>query len=342
MPPHTTEPELRAPLDECLPDGTLHRAAIGYSRVPLHRCNVRGHAGRKKKWNFWCVTSREFLLAITYADLDYLGLAAVWFVDLVTGEQLEKAATIPGGFGFAPPETVRGGDIVLNRMGVALAFREEPGGTRVEAAFRTLRGRRLRANVLIELPAGHESLSVLVPWSPTRFQFTSKHNTRPARGAVTVDGRTYEASAATDAFGCLDFGRGVWPWRTAWNWASASGTQGGRRVGFNLGGKWTDGTGVTENGLCLDGRLHKYGEDLRWTYDRRAFRRPWRIEAPSGCVALDFRPSFGRAQRLELGVLGLDAHVMVGRFSGRFRTDAGEELEVRELLGWAEEFRARW
>ena len=33
----------------------------------------------------------------------------------------------------------------------------------------------------------------------------------------------------------------------------------GRVLGFNLGGAWTDGTGMTENGICLDGRLSKIG-----------------------------------------------------------------------------------
>ncbi|MET8551707.1 DUF2804 family protein [Micromonospora zamorensis] len=46
---------------------------------------------------------------------------------------------------------------------------------------------------------------------------------------------------------------------TAWNWAA--GAAPGRAI--QLGGKWTDGTRVTENGLFVDGRLHKIGGELR-------------------------------------------------------------------------------
>ena len=98
---------------------------------------------------------------------------------------------------------------------------------------------RLYADVRVGKPAGHETLSVVVPWSDQRFQFTSKHNTRPATGAIRVDDRTYDVGPDTDAFGCLDYGRGVWPYRTVWNWASASGRRDGRTIGLQLG----DGAG---------------------------------------------------------------------------------------------------
>jgi hypothetical protein len=58
-------------------------------------------------------------------------------------------------------------------------------------------------------------------------------------------------------------------WREAWRAAP------GRAI--QLGGKWTDGTGVTENDLFVDGRLHKIGDELRWSYDRADWLRPWRI-----------------------------------------------------------------
>ncbi|MCG5214150.1 DUF2804 family protein [Streptosporangium soli] len=36
----------------------------------------------------------------------------------------------------------------------------------------------------------------------------------------------------------------------------------GREVGVRVGSRWTDGTGSVENGLFLDGRLHKISEEL--------------------------------------------------------------------------------
>src|SRR6185436_3904336 len=129
-------------------------------------------------------------------------------------------------------------------------------------------------------------LNVVIPFSERRFQFTSKQNTLPAEGEVRVPGRAFSFSPHNQSFACLDYGRGLWPYRTTWNWASASGVQDGRTIGLQLGGRWTDGTGMTENALCLDGRLHKIGDDVQFAYDTRDFMKPWTLSSPR--VALRF------------------------------------------------------
>src|SRR5207248_1329256 len=150
-------------------------------------------------------------------------------------------------------------------------------------------GMRLEADILVERPAGHETLNVVIPWSDAQFQFTSKQNTLPASGFVQLGEEGYEFTAPS--FGCLDYGRGVWPEHTRWNWGAASGVEGGRVVGLNLGGQWTDGTGMTENGICVDGRLTKIGEDLTFEYDANDRMKPWRIRSEgTNRVDLVFEP----------------------------------------------------
>ena len=41
-------------------------------------------------------------------------------------------------------------------------------------------------------------------------------------------------------------------------------------------------------------------------------------------------------------VIDGDVHQMFGRYSGTIRLDDGQEMEVRDLIGFAEEHRARW
>ena len=107
--------------------------------------------------------------------------------------------------------------------------------------------------------------------------------------------------------------------------------------------EFRDGTGMTENGLCIDGRLHKLSEELVFTYDRRDFMVPWRIRTPvSERLDLTFTPFFEKAPKLNLLVLATDLHVCFGHFDGHVVTDEGERIEVRHLIGWAEEHRARW
>jgi hypothetical protein len=140
----------------------------------------------------------------------------------------------------------------------------------------------LRAEFEIRRPKGHESLGVVVPWSHTRFQYTVKENTLPATGEVIVGGRhvTFD-----DAYATLDHGRGKWPYSVTWNWGAGSGRVGDRVIGIQVGGAWTDGTGSTENAVCVDGRIHHLPDDLRWEYDPGDWMRPWRITDPIGSRA---------------------------------------------------------
>ena len=69
-----------------------------------------------------------------------------------------------------------------------------------------------------------------------------------------------------------DLGRGIWPYRSFWNWGVATGCAGDVLLGVNFGAKWTTGTGSNENGILWNGRLHKIMEDLRWEYDAAEWR----------------------------------------------------------------------
>jgi hypothetical protein len=175
-----------------------------------------------------------------------------------------------------------------------------------------------------------------------QFQFTSKQNTLPASGHVTLGGERHEF--AQPAFGCLDYGRGVWPEHTLWNWGAASGVQSGHLVGLNLGGQWTDGTGMTENGICVDGRLTKISEDLVFEYDRKAMMKPWRVRtAATGRIDLRFTPEFERVSRSgKPESFFTDAHQVFGTYSGRITPDGGVPIELRDMFGWIEDHEARW
>ena len=339
----TQENELTAPVDECLPNGRLNPAARGWSRHPMLRGNVRGPWGRVKRWEYWCVTGADRAVAITYADVDYLGLAALWCCDLRTGAEVERTVIVPGGRGMHLGERVDQGTYRLTRQGLTIEIDEQSDRTVLRGGFTD----RHRGVVDVELevarPACHETMNVLIPWSEKRFQFTSKQNSRPAVGTARVGHETWEFGPDQDAYGTLDHGRGIWPYRTRWNWGSASGTVEGRRVGVQLGGRWTAGTGFTENALCVDGRVSKVGEELEWRYDWDQPLRPWRVRAAESlAIELTLHPFHDRHRATRALVLSTEVHQVFGHWEGTIRTDDGEELALDGLAGWAEESRSRW
>jgi hypothetical protein len=333
-----TERELTEPVALCTSDGRLARDAVGWSRLPLHDCALPGSWGRRKRWDFWGVTGPGCAMNITFADVDYLGLADVWFCDLETGRSAARSLPSPLGRRMTVPDRVAGASMRASGRGFELALLEEPNGTRLRATFDGF-----DADVLVHRPDGHESLSVVIPWTERRFQFTNKDVARPAEGTVRWKDATYTFTPNGTSWGCLDFGRGKWPYRTRWNWGAGAGITDGITVGLQIGGKWTDGTGMTENALCVDGKLSKLSEDLVWTYDTSDWMKPWTIRTPvSDRLDLTFTPVYDKRTRLKLGVASSSVDQCFGTYSGTIVPDDSTTLAIDGVFGWAEEAQWRW
>jgi hypothetical protein len=334
------ERELTSPVDLCGPDEKLNREAIGWSRVPLHRCNLAPALERKKKWNYWAVTSNDLLFSATIADIERFQLGGAYVYHRATKRHIEKAVVVPPAT-IAVPESVSG-DMVIDHDEMRVALMDEGRGTRIRVNAPNFGGMPLHADILVEQPAAHETLNVVIPWTDVQFQYTSKQNTLPASGYVQLGNERLEF--AQPAFGCLDYGRGVWPEHTLWNWGSASVVQNGRTIGLNLGGQWTDGTGMTENGLCVDGRLTKLSEDLSFDYDRSDRMQPWRVRScATDRIDLRFEPEFERISTTgRREGFFTDAHQMFGTYSGVIDPDGGPPIELHNAFGWIEDHEARW
>jgi len=333
--------ELTEPVRLCDAQGRLLTTSGGWSRHPLHTCNLSGHRLRKKKWNFWGVTTDQCAFSVILANLDYLGVATAYFLEYETKRFIEQSVQVPFGKGCVLPETANA-NVLFENKALSLSFLDEQGSTRVRVQSHAFGGAALSADLLVERPAGHETINAVIPWNEHRFNFNSKQICLPATGSVWLGAQTFPFERGK-AFACLDFSRGIWPYSTFWNWACFSGTQNGRTIGVNLGGSWTDGTGMTENGICVDGRVSKISEDLEFSYDPSNLMKPWSIQAPvSQCVDLRLVPFFERVAKTNRLIIKSEFRQVFGHFSGSIVTDSGETIEVADMVGWLEQHRARW
>ena len=342
------ERELTEPVDLCDARGRLDSSARGWSPLPLHRANLRGPWGRRKRWEYWCVTAPDLIVSITYADVDYVGIAGLWILRPSDGLVVDVGQVVPLARGFHLPDEPCTGTMAFSSRGLAVGIEERPDATRLTASAPGSPHGPVEVDLVIERPAGHETMNVVIPWSGRRFQYTSKQNTRPTRGEVQVGDEVITVGAEpgdpAEAFGTLDLGRGLWPYSIRWNWGSGSGRAAdGRLVGLQFGGKWTEGTGHTENALCVDGHLTKIHDELVWEYDWDRPLEPWRVAgAPRGLVEARPEPFHDKQSRTSLRGLSLEVHQVFGHWSGRLRTAAGDEVTFDGVLGWAEEARNRW
>ena len=203
------------------------------------------------------------------------------------------------------------------------------------------KGQGIHAEIRLRRPRQHQSMNIVIPIEQKRFYYNSKVNCMPAEGKLSygvVDEILYPASSC----GSLDWGRGVWAYKSFWNWASASGfLPDGRGVGLNLGCGFGDTSAASEDCLVLDGRVHKL-DRVKFIYDARDYRKPWKFQDNQGRLELDFTPFVERVARTDMKLIFSEVHQVFGRYSGQVRTDDGEIIELQGLIGFAEEHQARW
>ncbi|MBW8639207.1 DUF2804 domain-containing protein [Hoeflea sp. WL0058] len=327
------EREITVPVEMCLPNGRLNPEAVGWSRFPMHRDNLKGW-GRNKRFEYWCVMSEEFIVTANISHHDYRANVASTFVDLETDQVISRRINRwlpePG----ALPNPTEPRRVSQSAEGIVVAIEPVVGGTRLRVD-----SDRIRLDATVIEPEGHQSMGVLVPWNDRTFQYTRKDNCLATRGSVIVDG----VERTIDPAKCLavhDVGRGRWPYSTWWNWSAASGETDGRQIGLQFGGKWTVGTPSTENALRIDGCIHKISEELDWAYDTNDFLSNWTIRGNR--VDLTFTPMNHHRHRFNRWIVSARGDQCFGHFNGHIVADDGEVLRVGNILGMVEEVHRRW
>src|SRR3546814_19832160 len=102
------------------------------------------------------------------------------------------------------------------------------------------------------------------------------------------------------------------------NWGGGGGRAGDRVIGLQFGAKWTEGSGYTENGFFVDGRLTKLGNELDWRYDWDAPMEPWHIVDPGGQLDVVLHPTYDKHTQLPGRDKGSETHKdEIGREASR-------------------------
>ena len=329
-----------------------HLVEPGYATAPLWRYDraaIRASRLRIKEWDYYAVLAPDagHGLTVTVADLGFLGLVAVCWLDLErnTFAQADRMRVMPlGQMGLSSHSG--DGRVEVDHGGLRLAL-ETRGETRtitVDAPdFEGPGGQRgLRGSVDLHHAAADDAMVIATSWAENRraFYYNHKVNAMPATGSFELGGETHEFDPA-NSFGTLDWGRGNWTYRNRWYWGSASGLVQGRRFGFNIGYGFSDRSVASENMLFVDGRAHKLGEVI-FDFDPDDVMRPWRFTSDDGRFEAEMAPRLDRNGKTDLGLLRSIQHQVFGDFTGEVVLDDGEILRLDGLLGFAEDVLNWW
>ncbi len=347
------EQELTTSSPLLLPGGEL--AQVGWARQPLLDCNLERAAFypsllrplqrfRIKRWDYYALFTPNRFFSATIADLGYAANVFVYTLDWCTNTLHEEGLVLPAA-SVRLPRGSDSGETVYAGKQAQLLFRAESGLRHVSVDWPAFDGGKgIRAELKLCCPPEHESMVIVIPIAGKRFYYNRKTNCMPAEGVLDYGGAR-EVVDPRSSLASLDWGRGVWPYRSYWNWASASGfLPDGRTVGLNLGCGFGDTSRATENALVLDGRIHKLGA-VKFDYTPGDYTKPWRFydhEPEKRRIDLTFTPFKERIARSNLLVIFSEVHQMFGRYSGCVTTGDGEEIRLEGFVGFAEEHHARW
>jgi len=343
-------------------DGQGNLVDYGWARQPLLDANLENvniyslkflQSLRIKRWQYFGITTPTHFFSFTLSHVGYLGPVFAYVLDFNTGRYQEQTLNIPLGSGIVLPRNSTSGDCRYEKGSMYMRFHiPDDNRRRLEVNWPGFGGSGLKADVELLLREGHESVVNVFPYENRRFYYTRKVNCMPAEGAIEYgwdetagggDKKLKSYSISPDAcLGTLDWGVGVWPYRSFWIWASFSRfLPDGRSIGINAGGGIGNNAELSDNAIILEGKVHKLGK-VDYKYDNTNFKKPWLMTSPDGRLSLEFVPFFERVAKTDVGILSSEVHQMFGRYSGTLITDTGETIKVDNLIGWAEEHHARW
>ncbi len=299
---------------------------------------------RIKEWDYYCVLTDAYGLALTVADNDYVGFLGVTWLDFGRRVALSEEVILPLPIGkLRMPESADVGDVAPTHPRLRIAYRHAPGGRRVTVEAPGFdHGRGLKGELfLAQSPMDRMVIATPFAGAPKAFYYNQKINCLRADGEAEIGGERFSFTP-DNAFGVLDWGRGVWTYDNTWYWGSASGLVDGRLFGFNIGYGFGDTAAASENMLFVDGAAHKLSEVTFHMPLGAPDSAPWRFTSNDKRFEMSFAPIVDRAANLDFGLIKSNQHQVFGRFSGEAVLDDGRKLTVKDLIGFAEKVHNRW
>jgi hypothetical protein len=297
---------------------------------------------RVKRWDYYAFFTPRRFFSATIADLGHAGNIFVYTLDFETGDLHEDGLIIPLGKGIELPRNSTQGDSHFEDKRIKLDFSLHADHRHLSVSWPDFHdGRGIEAAIDLATPPGYESINIVIPIGQKRFYYNRKINYLPANGTLRY-GNQHEELKPSESLGSLDWGRGVWEYRSFWNWASASGfLPDGRTIGLNLGLGFGDLSAATENVFILDNHIHKL-DQVKFDYVSGNYMKPWHFSDNQNRLDLTFTPFKERLAKTNLGIIDSEVHQMFGRYNGHVTTEDGDVILVKDLIGFAEEHHARW
>ena len=321
-------------------DGQGELREPGWSRSLVqkyNRADIKAPKIRIKEWDYYLVTAKDFAAAFTISDDGYIGLQSVsllWLGD----DPWEHTETVLNAFPMGKlrlPNDSSYGTTKYSDKRLQMSFEAKYQSRHIKVHFENFWNEKpLDAEIVLDQPP-MDTMVIATPWPEKHaFYYNQKINCMRASGWLKYDGKKYAFDPATD-FGTLDWGRGVWTYDNTWFWGSGNADVDGNSFGWNIGYGFGDTSAASENILFWNGKAHKL-DDVTFNIPESGYMDTWTFTSSDGRFEMSFEPVLDRAACLDYKVIVSDQHQVFGKMSGKAVLDDGTEVNIRDVMCFAE------
>lgn len=323
----------------------------GYAKSELlqyRRKDVRARRLRLKEWDYYLIYNGYFGIALTIGSVPFSGLISATLIDFQKAtEKTKSTISVYPIWRVKMPESSNSGDIIYQDKTVSISIKHEQAA---RTLYMKMKGFEIGNDLEVLLTLFDEpndSMFIATPFreDKKKFFYNRKIIGMRASGEVRYKGRVYEFSPDT-SFGILDWGRGVWPYKTTWYWSAGQGMIDNKVFGFNLGYGFGDTSAATENMLFYDGIATKL-KDVAFIISKNKhnefeYLNPWVITSSDRRFEGIFVPILDRSVDLSALIFSTNQHQVFGKFTGIAVLADGKRIELSDFLGFAERVENRW
>ena len=325
-------------------DGTLIQR--GWARKPIVTYNkeyIGKGWSRIKEWDHYSILNKEFGFQLTIGDIGYLTQMSYVWLDFTKKEREDNSTMKFFTKSTLLPQSSLNDHLIDFPTDKFNATIEKKGNKRVlNINDEKFLGKGIKGTINLNDNPNWDNTVVVTGYKddPKQFYYNHKINMMPAEGIISIGDQSYHFDPDT-SFGLMDWGRGIWPYKTHWLWGSACGMVDGVPIAFNIGYGFGDLSTHTENIIFYEGRAHKIDEVI-FHHEDRDPTKPWKFTSNDNRFNMTLKPIIPHKEKLNFGIIYLNSSLLHGHYSGEIILDNGEKLKIKELLGHAEDIYWRW
>ena len=326
--------------------GELNEAGFAYQLVKEYNRNqIKAKRSRIKEWDYYYFGDDKYGVALTIADNSYMALISATVLDFKEKKEWTKSYMkwFTDGSLCLPSDSFKGDLLVEEDNKYDFKFYNDGHKRHLVCFLRNLRDKYDFTCDVVLNRTNDKSMVIATPFKdhPRHFYYNQKINLLSAEGKFKFGPISHKFN---NAYGVLDWGRGVWTYSNTWYWSSLSAPYKGHLVGFNLGYGFGDTSAASENMFFYDKKAYKLADvkfNIPLKDGKEDYLGKWTFTSEKGDIDLVFEPLIDRYSNTNALIIRSKQHQVFGKFSGTIKVE-GNSYSFENLIGFAEKVKNRW